>query len=281
MNENQQGYLFGLEWAPELELDILGAIGPESCVELIPENFFKGRYSAFLKALREKGTPVAVHGVQLSIGSMEPLNESHLDKMLEVADQVNMINFSEHLALTAVENVVLDALTPLAWNQEVADEVCRKIDKVQSRLKVPFLIENVSNRFVIPQSDYSETEFINLILERTGCGLLLDVTNVYTNSVNFKFDPYEWIDQIRLDRVGLVHLAGGYRDPDGFLMDSHDNAVPQEAWDLYRYASKRVSLFITVIERTGNFPNFHSLRAELAFAESVIEDRALVAGGKA
>ena len=84
--------------------------------------------------------------------------------------------------------------------------------------------------FIVPDADYSETEFINLILRRTGCGLLLDITNVYTNAVNFGYDPKEWIDRVDLKRVQLVHLAGGYFDPDGFLMDSHDNSVPEEAW---------------------------------------------------
>ena len=274
MNNNQNSksgqHTFGFEWAYELESDILKNLGNQSCVELIPENFTKGRFHSFLRALEAKATPVAVHGVLLSIGSMEPLNQSHLDSVLEVGKRVNMVNFSEHLSFTNVKDIALDALTPLAWNQDVADVICKKIDRIQSQLKVPFLIENVSNRFMVPDTDFTETEFINYILGKTGCGLLLDVTNVYTNSINFNFDPYAWIDEIDLTKVGLVHLAGGFMDPDGFLMDSHDNSVAPGAWDLYRYAVNKAPPFMTIIERTGNFPNFQMLEQELAFARNAV-----------
>jgi len=265
-------HTFGYEWAHELEFDILDHLGSDSCVELIPENFTSGRFDTFLKALEKMGTPVAVHGVLLSIGSMDELNQKHLDAVLEVGKQVNMVNFSEHLSLTGVQDIALDALTPLAWNHEVADVICRKIDRIQSQIKVPFLIENVSNRFVIPGSDLSETAFINTILRKTGCGLLLDVTNVYTNSINFKFDPYAWIDEIDLARTELIHLAGGFVDPDGFLMDSHDNSVAPEAWDLYRYAVSKAPPLMTIIERTGNFPNFEALNQELDFARGAVRE---------
>ena len=112
--------------------------------------------------------------------------------------QVNMVNLSEHLSLTAVDGVDLDALTPLALPTKLPMKSVARSIRIQSRTNVPFLIENVSNRFVIPDAELSETEFINYILKRTGAGLLLDVTNVYTNSVNFQFDPYRWVDDIDL-----------------------------------------------------------------------------------
>jgi uncharacterized protein (UPF0276 family) len=265
-----QAHTFGLEWAHPIEQEMVQNLDRLSCVEIIAENFFHDRFANFLAAVKKNGTPVAVHGVLLSVGSMEPLREDHLKKMLDVGSRVNMVNFSEHLSMTQVGGVDLDALTPLAWNEEVADLISRKIERIQSKLKVSFLIENVSNRFVVPDSDYSETEFINRILDNTGCGLLLDVTNVYTNSVNFKFDPYEWLGQINMEAVQLVHLAGGYYDPDGFLMDSHDNRVSSEAWDLYRHVCARTGAFMTIIERTGNFPQFAELSAELDRARNIV-----------
>ena len=191
-----QEHEFGFEWAHELEEGITRNLEGISCMEIIPENFFEGRFAHFLDLLREKQIPVAVHGVLLSIGSIDPLKRDHMRKVIEVSEGLNVSNFSEHLSLTEVQDVSLDALTPLAWTQQVADNVCRKVDEIQKMIDKPFLLENVSNRFIVPDTEYSEPQFINFILSRTGCGLLLDVTNVYTNSRNFQFDPYEWIDEI-------------------------------------------------------------------------------------
>lgn len=260
---------FGFEWAHELEEGILKNLKDISCMELIPENFFDGRFESFLKSVKDQGTPVAVHGVQLSIGSMEPLNEAHLNKMLEVGNQVNMVNFSEHLALTAINGIDLDALTPLCFDNEVLDNVTRKIEQVQKRLQCPFLLENVSWRFIVPESEYEEPEFLNKLVDRTGCGIILDVTNVYTNSVNFNFNPYEYIDRINADAVQLVHLAGGQYDKDGFLMDSHDSTVEDGSWDLYSYFLKKAPPFMTIVERTGSFPKVEALMEELKKARQI------------
>jgi uncharacterized protein (UPF0276 family) len=263
-------YLFGIEWESSLEEGILQSLSTFSCVELIPENFAEGMFAESLKALADRNTPVAIHGVHLSIGTMEPLREDHLDRMLEIGSQVNMVSFSEHLSMTEVSGYDLDALTPLAFSQEVMDGVCRKIDAIQKKLKVPFLIENVSNRFYVPGGDFTETEFINQILRKTGCGLLLDVTNVYTNSVNFGFNPYQWIDAVDLSKVQEVHLAGGFFDPEGFLMDTHDNQVSEEAWKLFEYTAPKLPPFMTIVERTSNFPHISTLTQEIERASAIV-----------
>jgi uncharacterized protein (UPF0276 family) len=268
----ENSYKFGFEWVSELESDILGALDEHSCVEIIPESFFDGRFNSFLEKLANRGTPVAIHGVLMSIGSADPLDELHLDKVISVAKRVNTINFSEHLSLCSVAGVSLDALTPIAWNKDVIELVCRKIDRIQTRFDLPFSIENVANRFTIPDCDYTETEFINRIIKKTGCGLLLDVTNVYTNSINFGYDPFRWIDNLSLDALKLVHLAGGFHDPDGFLMDSHDNKVPDEVWDLYHHVCRKAPPFMTIIERTGNFPDFKELSGELSRAQAIVSE---------
>src|SRR5690349_16447737 len=108
-------HTFGFEWAHELEGDILSHLNEQSCVELIPENFVGGRFDSFLNSLEASGVPVAIHGVELSIAAMEPLDQKHLESVLEIAKQVNTVHFSEHLSLTAVNNISLDALTPVAW----------------------------------------------------------------------------------------------------------------------------------------------------------------------
>ena len=263
---------FGLEWDHELEEGIFSSLRNDSIVEIIPENFFDDRFSETLERLSAANVPVSVHGVLLSIGTIEELNTAHLDRVLEIAQKVPMVSLSEHLALTRVGEMDLDALTPLAWERSVADVVCKKIDTIQQRIQVPFYIENVANRFMVPGSEWSETEFINYITRKTGCGLLLDLYNVHVNAANFKFDPYEWIDSLDMPSVKVIHLAGGYEDPDKFLMDSHDNEVPDRAWELFRYVVERAGPLDTIIERTSNFPEFQSLEDELDHARSIVAE---------
>lgn len=273
-------YLFGIEWEHDLEQGILDNLDTFSCVELIPENFANGTYWDFLKELSKRNTPVSVHGVHLSLGTMEPLKEKHLSDMLEIAEQVNTVYFSEHLSMTEVAGYDMDALTPVAFTQEIADAVCRKIETIQKRIRVPFLIENVSNRFYVPGGDFTETEFINYILRQTGCGLLLDITNVQTNAINFDFNPFDWVDGIDVDSVREIHLAGGFFDRDGFLMDTHDNNVSEESWKLYEYAITKLPPVMTVVERTSNFPHISSLVDEINRARHLVSETLSTVGAQ-
>ena len=260
----------GLEWSRPLEADIMANLDQLSCFELIPENFFGGGGRKFLAALGRAGIPVLVHGVELSIGTAEPLKSGHLDKMLAVADQVNCINVSDHLCMTEAGGVEIGQLTPIPWTIEAADAVCRKVERVQKRLKVPFLLENITNRFVFPDNELTETEFINRILRRTGCGMLLDLNNVHTNAINFGFDPFDWIEELNLQEVQAIHLAGGYVDTDGTLVDSHDRAVPQRVWALLKRVCELTLPDAVIVERTGNYPEYAELLGEVAEAERIL-----------
>lgn len=262
---------FGLEWTPELHEPLMQNLGRFSAVEIIPENFFQGRFSDFLNFASATRIPVSIHGVLLSIGSAEPLKQKHLEEVLHIAQQVNSVSYSEHLSMTEAGGLDFDALTPLAWTKGMVDTVSAKIDRIQAQIGYPFLIENVSNRFVVPQVDFSETEFINEVIRKTGCGLLLDITNVFTNSRNFDFDPFHWIDEIDVSAVKAIHLAGGAEDPDGFVIDSHDNQVPPQVWELYGHLCRKTTGFMTIIERTSNLPTFETLIQELEKAREITE----------
>jgi uncharacterized protein (UPF0276 family) len=131
------------------------------------------------------------------------------------------------------------------------------------------MIENIANRFVIPGAEMSETQFINGVLRRTGCHLLLDVQNVYVNSVNFKFDPYEWLAEIDSDRVLGIHLAGGSYDEDNFLQDGHSHPVMPSVWDLYRHFCEKRRPTVTILERTANVPSLETLENEVAVARHI------------
>lgn len=260
---------FGLEWTPELDEQLSKNLSSFSAVEIIPENFLEGRFSKFLDLLKGTQIPVSVHGVSLSIGSADPLKTEHLKQVLKLVKGLNVHSYSEHLSMTQIAGIQFDALTPLPWTSNQLRLVCERIEQIQDHLSVPFLIENIANRFVIPGCDYPEVEFINSVIKKTGCGLLLDVTNVYTNSVNFGFDPNAWLDSVDISAVRAIHLAGGFLDTDGFLMDSHDNRICEEVWDLYRKVAVGARGVMTIIERTGNLPDFTELNAELARAEEI------------
>lgn len=266
---NMQYYGAGLEWAYALESEMDGRLDEVSVVELIPENFFR-QGESFLKKLAQSARPTIVHGVELSIGSAEPLKQKHFDDVRRVADQINTVMMSEHLSMTEMDGIEIGQLTPLPFTHDIADTVCRKVDQIQKQLRVPFALENITNRFLIPDSELSETAFINLILKRTGCGLQLDLNNVDTNAYNFGFDPYEWLAEIDLSHVVSVHLAGGRFDEEGTLLDSHSAPVRDRVWDLYRYVTARVLPATTIVEWTDDVIDFESVLADVRRAEAIL-----------
>jgi uncharacterized protein (UPF0276 family) len=267
----QRHYGVGVEWAEKLESPILDNLDRFSLIELIPENFFHDRRTACLEELKRSGAPVMVHGVELSLGTDEPLKEKHLEKILRVADQVNTINISDHLCFTEAGQVEIGQLTPLPRTRRSADLVCRKIEQVRKRIEVPFLIENITNRFEIPGQELTEPEFINFVTSRTGCNLLIDMNNIHTNAFNFGFDPYGWIDAIDLDTVMGVHLAGGYCDDEGSLIDSHSAQAPERVWKLYRYLCERIVPSCTIVEWTDDPPPIDTLIREVEIARGILE----------
>ena len=262
----------GVEWTERLEEDVLSHIDQLSCFELIPENFFFNRRRDFLKRLGKTNIPVLIHGVELSVGTDQPFKQKHFDAIREIADYVNTVNFSDHLSITEAGGVEIGQLTPIPWSIEACDAVCRNIDAIQSQIQVPFLIENVANRFVFPETELRETEFINLVVKRTGCYLLLDLHNIHVNSHNFGYDPFEWVSEIDMDLVEGIHIAGGFYDEDGTLVDGHSSLAPDRVWDLYRYVCERTLPSCTIVEWTENPPPFEILMGDVERANSILAE---------
>jgi uncharacterized protein len=259
----------GLEYTPELEEALQSDFSQHEVMEIIPENFFQGKRRGFLSALGRSGLPVVIHGVDLSLGSADRFKTRHLEELLRVAEQVNSVVLSEHLSMTEAGGVEIGQLCPLPWTQEACDTACRNIERVLKATDKPFMIENVANRFIVPGAEMSEPQFINQILRRTGCQLLLDVQNVYVNSVNFRFDPYEWLSRIDLHRVLGVHLAGGFYDTDGFLQDGHSEPVMTPVWELYDFVCRKIVPPVTILERTANVPSLDILQEEVLAARRI------------
>lgn len=262
----------GLEWDAHLEHELFKNSDKMDAIELIPENFFyreQIQLKESIAKLKDTKKPLLFHGVELSIGSIEPLKEKHLSNIVRLMDVLEPVNYSEHLCMTEAAGIEIGQLTPLLWSNDLADRISEKILAVQNRIKIPFLIENIANRFVFPYVETTETEFINRILKNTNCGLLLDITNVFTNSFNHNFDPYKWIDALDLSFVAQIHLAGGTFDKDKVLQDSHDDAVWDDSWRLYQYVINKIGPCPTIIERTGNIPQFDSLLTEISKARQI------------
>ena len=248
--------LIGIEWANEVETEINQNINTIPFIEIIPDNFFEVNSSQeeFIKLINKNKIPVIIHSVNLSLLSMDKFKSSYFDKILSVANKFNTIHsFSDHLCMTDVAGTSVNQLTPASYNDSTFDSIKMKIQKIQERISTPFAVENISLPFVIPNQQYKETTFINNLCKETGCKLLLDLNNVYTNSVNFGENPYSYIDELNLENLDSIHLAGGFFDQNNILQDGHNQPVPTEVWELYNYTLSKVKASIpTIVERTGN-----------------------------
>ena len=265
MENNLAKYSLGLEWHPDLSQSIMENLHELDCIEIIAENFFY-KNTEFLKVIGASNIPVLVHCVDTSLGSADGLDMKHLDSVKRIVDQVNAVNVSDHIALSRIDDVSLGQPVSLPFTNEALDVICENLHTIQKHIKLPYLVENEANRFLYPNQEMEEWEFINQISRRSGCQILLDITNTYTNSVNFRFDPKVWLSHLDLESVGVIHIAGGEYDSDGFLLDSHSRKVPDAVWDLFNYTLAWSDPTAIILERNSNLPTFPQLLGELQMA---------------
>jgi uncharacterized protein (UPF0276 family) len=239
-----------------------------SWFEIISEEFlgYGGKERAQLLAIREY-YPVVCHGVCMSVGSTDPLDEDYLRQLKELADELESPWVSDHLCFTMVDHQNLNELTPLPFTKDAVDNCVARIGRIQDILQRPFLVENVTRYLTLPEREMTEVEFIREILQRSGCGLLLDVTNVLINSRLHHFDPQEWMRGIPCERVRQFHLAGWVEKEDGDIIDGHDAPVPDSVWDLFAYTVALTGPKPVLIERDRKFPPLQELLAEAQDAE--------------
>jgi uncharacterized protein (UPF0276 family) len=198
--------------------------------------------------------PLTAHGVGLSIGTDVPVDLAYLDAVAAIVDRLKAPAYSEHLAFTRVPGRDLANLLPLPKTEAVAESIIAKVRLVQSRIGVPFLLENITYLFEWPDSDLSDAEFLNLICRETGAGLLLDVENLYLNANNHGFDPHAFLDALPRGLVQEVHVAGGVTVREDFLKrpflaDSHSHPVPEGALALLERVLERHAPGSIVLER--------------------------------
>jgi uncharacterized protein (UPF0276 family) len=222
--------------------------------------------------------PLTAHGIGLSIGTDTPLDLAYVDEIAAIVDRLQAPAYSEHLAFTRVPGRDLGNLLPLPKTQDVAESIIAKVRSVQSRISVPFLLENITYIFDWPESELSDAEFLSLICAETGAGILLDVENLYLNGRNHGFDPYAFLDGLPADAVKEVHVAGGvtlHEDflPGPLLQDSHSHPVPEAALDLLDYALARQAPMAIVLERDDRFDAVEEILDDVARLRARLDRR--------
>ena len=239
--------------------------------EAVTENFMDsgGRPLEILTRIREN-YPVALHGVSLSIGSADPLNPVYLERLKRLADRIDPFVVSDHLCWSGVEGEQLHDLLPLPFTEEAVDYVAERIQRLQDFLGRKFLIENVSTYVTYKHSVMSEWQFLVETARRAGCGILLDLNNIYVNSKNHNFDPYEYLRQVPAELVGQFHLAG-HTDMGEFLFDTHTGSITDPVWKLYEKSLELYGPVSTLIEWDAAIPEFPRLAEETAKAEKIYE----------
>jgi uncharacterized protein (UPF0276 family) len=242
---------------------------PVDWVEAVTENFMApgGRPIAVLEKVRGE-VPVVLHGVSLAIGSVDPIPERYLEGLADLVRRIEPALVSDHLCWGTHRGQYLHDLLPLPYTEEALAHVTRRVEQVQERLGRPLLLENPSAYVSYKDSTMSEWEFLAELTRRSGCGLLLDVNNVYVSARNFGFDPLDYLRGLPVDRVGYVHLAG-HSDRGTYLFDSHDHAVPAPVWDLYREAVRRFGRVPTLVEWDDAIPPLEELVAESRRAAAI------------
>ena len=231
--------------------------------EAISENFMDsgGRPRQILRRIAER-YPVVLHGVSLSIGSTDPLNERYLASLKALADEIKPAWVSDHLCWTGVTGLNSHDLLPLPLTEATLAHVAERVDRVQTWLDRPLILENPSTYVRFAESTMSEPEFLSRLAERTDCGLLLDVNNVYVSAFNAGTDPYADLAAFPLDRVVQMHLAG-HTHCGTHIIDTHDKPVRPEVWSLFAKAWQASGGAPVLLEWDGDIPDFETCHAEL------------------
>ena len=238
-------------------------------LEITTENYMVagGKSLHYLDQFRER-YPIVMHGVSLSIGGTDPLNQSYLKQLRELAERVNPAWISDHLCWTIHDGKNVHDLLPLPYNTATINHLVDRIKQVQDYLGRQILLENVSSYLTYKESMMSEWEFFSRVTESADCLMLLDINNIYVSAVNHHFDPVEYLHGVPANRVQQIHLAG-HTDYDGFIIDTHDHPVVDPVWDLYQQALELYGPVSTMIERDDNFPPFQELMDELDHARKI------------
>jgi uncharacterized protein len=262
---------YGLGLRVEHYEALLADPGQVEWLEIVSENYMVngGLPLVWLERFRERFALV-MHGVSLSIGSTDPLDENYLSRLHALAQRIEPAWVSDHLCWTGVQGINLHDLMPLPYTEEALDHVVSRVKRVQDTLKRRILLENVSSYVSFADSQLTEWEFLAAVAERADCLILLDINNVHVSAMNHGFCALDYLRGIPAARVQQFHLAG-YEQGEQLIVDTHDAPVSHAVWQLYTEAVRRFGRVSTMIERDDNFPPLTELKAELEHARSLAE----------
>lgn len=251
--------------------DILSDGIKEGFFEVHAENYMGegGPPHRALEAIR-RDYPLSIHGVCMSIGGLQPLDRQHLERFRRVISRYQPELVSEHLAWSTHSDTFFNDLLPVPYTQATFARVCKHIDQVQEAIGRPILLENPSTYIAFESSTISEADFLRAVAERTGCGLLLDVNNVFVSAINQGYTAGSYLDSFPIQHVGEIHLAGHTRQLDEkgapLLIDSHDEPVSENVWALYDDVIRRIGPTPTLVEWDSQIPAWSILRAQAGTA---------------
>ncbi len=277
--------LAGISLKPQHYEDVLGRSEVADFFEVHAENYFGagGAPHRYLTAIRARH-PLSIHGVGLSLGGAEPLNTRHLANLRTLVERYQPLLVSEHLAWCAHEGVYFNDLLPVPLTREALDIVAGHVAQTQDALGRQILIENPSNYLSFDDSHIVEADFLAALVQRTGCGLLLDINNVVVSAHNMRFDARAYLDAFNMDAVGEIHLAGHAVDVRGgvdLMIDDHGSPPTDEVWSLYEYAVTRAGARPTLVEWDKDVPALDALLDQAGKARRIMGRSAKVAGGHA
>lgn len=219
--------------------------------------------------------PLIPHSLELSLGSAEGVDEEYLAKLTDVVSIAKPAWFSDHICFTRSGGVKIGHLAPVPFTEEALDVFVRNIERVKKRIDVPLIVENITYNIEYAWNEMSESEFIRRLIEKTDCGLLLDVANLYINSTNLGIDWRRYLDELPLDRVVQLHFVGAHHGHER-LIDAHADATDDDIWNVFREVNVRCDIKGAILERDENFPVFSCLVEELETAREIVNSREYV-----
>lgn len=266
----QLGFGAGLR-APHYELFLSERPKQVDWLEILSDNYLHAHpgYLAMLAELRQD-YPMVMHGVSLSIGSTDALDEEYISALKRLAQHVQAAAVSDHLCFTGIGGEQSHDLLPIPYTEEALAHVVARVQRVQELLGRPLVLENASSYMEFSASSMSEPEFLCALHKATGCGVLLDVNNVFVSCFNHGWDAKAYIDAIPAQAVAYYHLSG-HTDMGTHRVDTHDAPVAQEVWQLYAYAQRRIGARSTLLEWDAQIPEFPVLAAEVDKARRMAE----------
>ncbi len=260
---------FGLGLRPQHYEEIIADPGKVSWFEALSENYMVsgGKPLCWLDTIR-RDYPMALHGVSLSIGSIDPLDMRYLGDLKALIDRVEPMWVSDHLCFTGLRGINMHDLLPLPYTEEALEHVTERVMRVQDHLGRRLVLENVSSYVTYAASELTEWDFIAALAERADCEILLDVNNVYVSAFNHEFDARAFLGAMPPSRVRQFHLAG-HLHKGTHIIDTHDHPIVPDVWDLYAEAVRLFPGVPTMIERDADIPPYAELLAELDAARSI------------